>query len=389
MNGHYWIYLVMLAFTIGYHFLKTGEQRRLAYYSACFFLILMFSTQNYTVSGDNSEYMRQYEIISTLPLSKMLVHKFEIGFVLLCRLLHFLFKGERVLLVVMSVMILVPFCWSYEKETEDPMIALMSFLALGMYMNAIIYWRQLAAMAILTFSYRYLRERRFLPFLLVVLAAMSFHKTAIVFIGLYMVYRLPINKWLLVTCAAVSILLGFFGDTIIELGIRLIYPRYAKFPRENLGGETMLALLWILTLLFYWVFHDRLNENKIRQPFLMILIAATIQPVCFAFTQWLRIVLYFRIAMVPITALLFTELFQKADNAATRLLHKVMPKLYNIIVPLYSKKWFLIAMQLCLFAVLFVWYHSELEGGWYIMAPIYPEGMEIPLERHDITIRPW
>ncbi len=389
INGHYWIYLIMLLFTIGYRFLKTSEQRRLAYYSACFFLILIFSVQNYTVSGDNSEYMRQYEIITTLTFPQMLVHKFEIGFVLLCRLVAFLFHSERVLMVIMSVLILVPFCWSFERETEEPMLALMVFLALGLFMYSIVYWRQLAAMAILTFSYRYIRQRKFWPFLLIVLVAMTFHKTAIVFVGLYMVYRVPINKRLLLLCGGISVLLGFLGPTIIEIGIQLIYPRYAKFAREYLGGETMLVILWLITLFSYWVFRDRLNEDKIRLPFLMMLIAATIQPVCFAFTQWLRIVLYFRIAMVPMITLLFVELFQRADNAVMRLLHRITPRFYNFLIPLYGKKWFPIAMQLAMFAVLFVWYLNELEGAWYIMAPIYPEGMEIPRERYDNSIRPW
>ncbi|MGN0977628.1 MAG: EpsG family protein, partial [Faecousia sp.] len=344
---------------------------RLVYYGAGAFLLLIFVTQDFSVSVDMPEYMRQYAIIPGLSFGEMLVHKFEIGYVLLCWILERIFVSNRVLLLVLGVMILLPYCISFEKETEAPMVALMAFLALGMYMHAVIYWRQLVAMAILTFSYRFIRERKFVPFLLVVLLAMTFHKTAIVYLGLYVLYNIPINAKLLIAFGIVSAILGIFGRPIIEFGIAVIYPRYTNFTRESEGGETLLALLWVITLLSYWLFRDRMDDGRIRLPFLMILIAAAIQPICFAFYNWLRIVLYFRVALVPMTAQLYVALFeQKENNKALALLARFTPGLHRAVLTVYDKRWFRIAMQLCLFAVLFVWYVSELDGAFYRMAPI-------------------
>lgn len=371
MNGFYWIYLVMLAFMLGYEYSGTREQKRLVYYGACSFLILIFVAQDFSVSIDIAEYMRQWAIIPTLSFQEMLVHKFEIGYVLLCWVLERVFSSDRILLLVLSVLILVPFYKSFEKETENPMIALMAFVALGMYMHAIIFWRQLVAMAILTFSYRFIWERRLVPFLLTVLLAMTFHKVSVVFLALYAIYRVPVTKWLLMGCVVCAVILGFFGGTIIEFGISVLYPRYTNFPRLSIGGGTLLALLWTVTLLSYWLLQDRMDEERIRLPFLMILIAATIQPVCFAFYNFLRVVLFFRIALVPMTAQLYDALFQrKEDNKALALLERYTPALYRILLCVYDQKWFQIAAQLILFAVLFVWYDSELDGAIYVMTPI-------------------
>lgn len=315
--------------------------------------------------------MRQWTIIPTLSFREMLVHKFEIGYVLLCWVLERVFSSDRVLLLVLSVLILVPFCKSFEKETENPMIALMAFVALGMYMHAIIFWRQLVAMAILTFSYRFIRERRLVPFLLTVLLAMTFHKVSVVFLALYAIYRVPVTKWLLMGCGVCAVILGFFGDTIIEFGISVFYPRYTNFPRLSIGGGTLLALLWTVTLLSYWLLRDRMDESRIRLPFLMILIAATIQPVCFAFYNFLRVVLFFRIALVPMTAQLYVALFRKkTGNRALALMERYTPALHRLVLRVYDRKWFQIAALLILFTVLFVWYDSELDGAVYVMAPI-------------------
>ena len=373
MNGFYWIYLVMLGFLVGYSLANTKEQRRSIYYASVVFLLIIFIAQDFSVSIDIAEYMRQYAIIPTLTFGQMLTHKFEIGYVLLCRLLEMTFESDRVLLLAMGVLILLPFGRFYDRESSQPMAALMAFVALGMYMHAIIFWRQLAAMAILTFAIPYIRQRKILPVLLILLAAMSFHKTAVVFLWIYLIYNIPIGKWLLIGCAGLAVVPGFFGNAIIDLGIALLYPKYALFPRLSIGGYTLLALLWVVTLLSYWVFRQRMDDPRVRIPFLMILTAATIQPVCFAFYNWLRIVLYFRVALAAITAELFVELFQNKENVVLALVNKVSPKLHGQIVKLYDTKWFSLAMQLVLFAVLFVWYVSELDGAVYRMAPIVTE----------------
>ena len=373
MNGFYWIYLVMLGFLVGYSLANTKEQRRSIYYASVVFLLIIFIAQDFSVSIDIAEYMRQYAIIPTLTFGQMLTHKFEIGYVLLCRLLEMTFESDRVLLLAMGVLILLPFGRFYDRESSQPMVALMAFVALGMYMHAIIFWRQLAAMAILTFAIPYIRQRKLLPFLLILLAAMSFHKTAVVFLWIYLIYNIPIGKWFLIGCAGLAVVLGVFGNAIIDLGIALLYPKYALFPRLSIGGYTLLALLWVVTLLSYWVFRQRMDDPRVRIPFLMILTAATIQPVCFAFYNWLRIVLYFRVALAAITAELFVELFQDKENVVLALVNKVSPKLHGQIVKLYDTKWFSLAMQLVLFAVLFVWYVSELDGAVYRMAPIVTE----------------
>lgn len=373
MNGYYWIYIGMLAFLVGWELAGTAQRRRALYYGACFFLILIFALQDFGVSVDIAEYMRQYDLIQQLTFGQMLVHKFEIGYVLLCRGLAFLFASERVLLVVMGVLILLPYAISFETETKAPMVALMAFLALGMYVHALIYWRQLAAMAILTASYRYIRQRRLLPFLAVVLVAMTFHKTAIVFLWLYLIYHVKVNGKLLGLCAVAAVVLGLLGRPIIELGIAYIYPRYTNFTRETEGGETLLAVLWVVTLLSYWVFRDRMDEDSIRLPFLMILTAATIQPICLAFYNWLRIVLYFRVALVPMTAQLYVALFrQREGNPVLALLGRRAPRLQAAVAGWYDKRWFRLTTELVMFAVLFVWYLSELDGGVYRMVPVRP-----------------
>ena len=370
MNGFYWIYLFLFAAMLCYDFAATRESRRLIYYGACGFLILMFVVQDFSVSVDMAEYMRQYDIIPTLSLWQMFTHKFEIGFVLLCRLLEYLFEGRRVLLLAISVLIMVPFARLFENETEQPMVALMAFLALGMYQHALIYWRQLVAMAFLTFSYRFIRERKLFPFLLTVLAAMTFHKASAVFVISYVLYIVPINKWLLIAAATLSLAGGLLCEQIMDFILNNIVTYHEMYHIRD-GGETLLIVLWVVVLISYWLLKDRMNEDMIRLPFLMVLTAAVLQPICFAFYNWLRIVLFFRIALVTLSAQLYTSVFcRRSGNKVLSLMERWMPGVYGAVLHIYDSKGFQIAAQCVMFSILFLWYLSELDGAVYLMAPL-------------------
>ena len=133
MNGFYWIYLIVFALFIAYTVSKVPERKTLVYYIACGVLILFFVIQDASVSLDTAEYMLQYSLMRHMRFMPMLHHKFEIGYNLLCKLVGALFVGERAMFVAMALLILVPFFIWFRRESEEPMMALMCFLALGMY----------------------------------------------------------------------------------------------------------------------------------------------------------------------------------------------------------------------------------------------------------------
>lgn len=371
MNGFYWIYLIMFAFLLGYCFAESKERKMRLYWIACGFLILVFALQDAGVSTDTEEYLRQYHLIPGLSFGELITHKFEIGYVLLNKLLAALFESDRVLIVVMGALILLFFGLCFEKETEEPMMALMSFLAVGMYIHAIIYWRQLCAMAVLMFSFRFIRERKLLPFLLMVLAAMTFHKASAVFVVMYIAYAVPVNQWLMLGMGAVSVALGIFGQPLVRFVTQFVY-KYEEFYFVSDGGVTMAVVLWVFTLLVYWLMHDRLEEPRVKIPFMMILLAATLQPVCLVFYNWLRIVLFFRVAMVLLIPELYATLFRrKENNRLLILLEKWTPGIHRAVLAVYDTKWFRAAVQIVMFAILFLWYADELDGAVYLMAPVY------------------
>lgn len=366
MSGFDWIYAILLTITIGSIFIKNQERKNLWFCIGGGFLILLFVAKDLNSSLDLHEYLRQYRIIQDLPISEYLNHKFEIGYVLVNKLLSVLFEGERVLLIFVSLLIMVPYFRLFYKESAHPMISLMLFLALGFYSHALSLYRQFCAMAILTFSIRYIKEKKLLPFLLTVLLAMTFHKTAGAFILVYIGCMLPVNKWLLLAAMLGSALVGVFGQPILNLLNQLV--TYPGAPAYD-GGITLLAVLWTIVFISYWVLGYRMEEGRVRVPFIMLLIAAASQPIAFTFYMWARMALYFSCGMLLLLPELYDEVFCRTDNKVLKLLEKRVPVLHRTIIKIYHTSWFHAVIQIVVFAALYIWFQQEILRP-YSLAPI-------------------
>ena len=206
--------------------------------------------------------------------------------------------------------------------------------------------------------------------MLTVLAAMTFHKASAVFVILYVVYNIPVTKWLMLGAAALSLLAGLLCEPIINFILTYVFP-YNPIYHFRDGGETLLIVLWIVAIFAYWLLKDQMEEGKIRLPFLMVLIAAALQPVCFAFYNWLRIVLFFRIALVPLCVQLYMAIFcRREGNRVLALIECRAPRIHDMILRVYDSRGFQAAAQSAMFAVLFLWYLSELDEAVYLMAPL-------------------
>ena len=369
MNGFYFIYLIVCALTLCSYFTVRKEKQNFVFLIGSFFLVLMFVAQDLESGIDLHNYYHFYQEIIPLDLKGMLHYEtWEFGFVVLNKLAHLMGMGPRMLYILLSLVTLVPlFVWMYQ-ESDDPMLALYVFVALGFYKTSIGILRQWCAIAVLVHSCRFIKEKKLIPFLLMVGLAMLFHRTAGAFAVVYIACLFPVNKYIMMLAVAGSVALAVFGQPVMHfLNLFVRVPAEVAFN----GGITMYVVLWTLTLLVYWLLHDRLNDVKVKVPFMMLLIAAATQSISFTFSNFSRAVQYFSVALTILVPELYTVVFrEKEGNPVLKLLEKWMPGAHGAVLKIYDKKWFRAGILVLMFAVLFVWFVSMLNGGYYILAPL-------------------
>lgn len=108
--------------------------------------------------------------------------------------------------------------------------------------------RQTVATAILFFSIKYIQEKRFWMFLLMIVLAMLFHRTSIVFIFAWWIYKLrlkPITLVIFVIASlSLSVALGKIFESLGELAGGIIQQKidyYLSDSENTFGGKTPVA----------------------------------------------------------------------------------------------------------------------------------------------------
>lgn len=90
------------------------------------------------------------------------------------------------------------------------------YILIGTYLSQCNGMRQAMAASIVFAGYKYLKGKRFLPFLLLTLIAMQFHVSAVVMIPLYFVYVQKPSVPLIIIIAAVALALRFSYDKLFD-----------------------------------------------------------------------------------------------------------------------------------------------------------------------------
>ena len=190
----------------------------------------------------------------------------EPGFNLLVKLIYGLCGYENSLLVfaVFSVLTIAFFLIAIRALSGRFFLSFFLFMAFGYYFQTYNTVRYYFAMSIVLCAMIFFLRKEYLPFLLLVLAAASFHKSALVVLALYPVCAM---KWKRIPAAlaiAAVFALSYFRDFWMQVVVRL-YPSYhgtafmsgGRISPVNIARCAALALLPFLALAM-----DRASNKK-------------------------------------------------------------------------------------------------------------------------------
>lgn len=161
-------------------------------------LFLLSSLRSFTVGIDTYNYIIRFPIVDytsweNLPsLTEQL--DFELGFIYLNKIIS-LFSGDpRFYLSVLNAFILTSLGVFIYKNSENICLSYFIFISLGYWGNSLNALRQFVAIAILLTSIKYIVDKKFLKFLILVLLATTIHTSAFSFIIIYPFSQIKLTK---------------------------------------------------------------------------------------------------------------------------------------------------------------------------------------------------
>lgn len=263
-----YIFLATSPFLLGFlllgKFQKPETEKKLFVILFGFILFFMIAFRSrFLGSTDSFIYYQNWIDYSRMDLDAVREYieesRMESGFIYTVWFLGQFIKNAQFIFIFSGALFSVAVCRFIYKNSEDIMLSCVMFVTLGLYVFMVQGLRQGIAMSILLFSVEFVKKRKLIPFLLVVLLASQFHQTAIVFVIVYFLYNLELKPITLLVFSSIGALMIAFSNVLISLGNEY-------FERDYYGdvdeGGFIATAIYVIILVATLLFARKNKENK-------------------------------------------------------------------------------------------------------------------------------
>ena len=227
--------------------LKSGNLRVDIYFLvvASVLFYLQFALRSSSVGSDTQNYFDLFQNIKELNYSGVCnyVTRMEIGYLFYNRIISDLCSNPQSLLVVSGLFIITANSYFIYKYSQQIWLSLFLFFTLRYFDTNMNILRQALALVCILYSYTFLRNRRFWPFLSLVGLGSLFHISAIVFIISWFTVKVRFKSsyifWYILSLFGVYVLSSYLVDILFRFNI--IYVYYAD--SDYLAGGKIAPML--------------------------------------------------------------------------------------------------------------------------------------------------
>lgn len=269
---------------------ENSQNRKLFVYlvSIPFFLLLLLrhdyvgtDTQNYRLIYD---YFDSY--VSSAKLEEHDISN-ELGFYSLVQFLNYLGLPFWVLKALSAGLYIGVLSYLIYRYSKNSWFSYIYFLLSGLFIfNTTM--RHCFALSIFALAVDFAIRRKLIPYILMVLLAISFHSSAIVIIPTWWIVQLRLSKKYIIILSVIAILFGIFSDLIFSIGADLTGKDYEAIGAG--GGLTAFLHICIVGLGIY--LRDRLDKTD-HVLVLFNIVILVLMPLAMKNPALFRIFIYF------------------------------------------------------------------------------------------------
>ncbi len=302
MTIYYLIYSIFGLTPIITSSLKVREQT--AKKSFCFIafacLVLMLALRHQSMGVDLRYYtyygyLGRFDAIANAPWNTVFgvkVANYEKGYIFFNKLVSTIYNDRQFFLAACAFFTILPIVYVIYKKSVSPLQSIVIYMGLPVFLLGFSGLRQSLAIGICFFALLYIEDKKFIKFVALVLLAVTFHKSAIIFLIAYPLYRLKMDKarrWLTVILIP-----------IIFIFKRPLFAIFSKIFKENaVADETGAGTLFVIFTLIYIfciIYSDGSDEQN---GFLnLFFIACACQAFGGIYNTAIRVGYYFMLSLV-------------------------------------------------------------------------------------------
>lgn len=212
---------------------------------------------NYYVIYKNDSQMTLQRILEIYSL------KGEVGYHLFNYLMSKMNVGFQTYIGIIAVFSTIPLYLLYRRDSDNAILTLLLFVTVSPFNMFFSGLRQVMAISIMIIGFRYVKEKKIIPFVITIILAMQFHNTAVITFLLYPIYHANISKKWLIIVIPLMFILFIFRENIFN--IVLHYSNMAYQERygyiQSTGAYSILILL-ILFAVYSYIIPDEKKFDR-------------------------------------------------------------------------------------------------------------------------------
>lgn len=275
-------------------------------------------------------YLGSFDKISNFSWSSIFrveVQNYERGFIVFNKIISTIYNNQQFFLGVCAFLSVFPLIKMITSESEDAFFSICILIALPNFLMIYSGLRQALAIAICVYSYKFIKNKKLVKFIISVWFATFFHYSAFIFLVAYPLYNYKMKaQYRKFTVVLIAVVFLFKESLFVVFG---------KLFKEEVGvqdtGAGLLFLVFTLVYIFCIIYGNENDENQngLMNIFLFTCICQTFSLVS---DTAMRVGYYF----MPFLAILLPEIFKSIDDKVTRQTFKAIVLSAFIAFGLYS-----------------------------------------------------
>ena len=241
--------------------------------------LLPFSTLFYirgiNVGTDYKAYSKVYLSIVDGTLTMAQKDWVGIGFIYICKFLSVFFERKYFLAyALINIITLFLIVKTIVDLSNYPTMSLFIFFSFCLHFQIFNQFRQMMAIAIVFWSYRYIKERDIKKFLITILIASIFHRTALILIPFYWIVEVPVNAKNIFIWITIAIILYFGFDKVMSLLMYTYYGRIYYGGRYDVvqASSKLNFIIRVIMLTISLLFYKKVKNKNPQDKYLYILV---------------------------------------------------------------------------------------------------------------------
>lgn len=289
--------------------------KRILAFILLFLITLIVGLRSINVGTDTVSYFNSFNFIryeNVGSFRNLMSNNFfgserlEPGFVYLNKFLNGITSNPQILLLFESVLLYGSIYLNISRLSLNPSLSVFLVLTSGIFITSMNLLRQYMALALCFLGYYFwTKAEKKRTLFVIILAVICFHRTAILFLFLFLTDKIEVNKKSLIISGLISLGSILFFNPIIQI-IYKIFPYYASYSNklDDFGSGKAFVIFNILLCLLTLImglyckkvgkFNSVFTFNRWNELSFLILISIIFTAFSWNFTQADRISQYFR-----------------------------------------------------------------------------------------------